>query len=132
MKAGVLRVSGGISSVVVKGDVLGGADQSGIFVGGSIGKVKITGDLSSGDATHPVTIAALGTIGATKAKQAVALKTLSVGGDVSHAQILAGYRRDLPGQSRREHWQHQGAGKLERVECGGRRGRCDLRWFWTQ
>ncbi len=95
VKAGVLRVSGGIKSIVVKGDVLGGADQSGIFVGGSIGKVKITGDFSSGDPTHPVTIAALGKIGPTKEKQAVALKTLSIGGDVSRAQILAGYRRDL-------------------------------------
>lgn len=65
------------------------------MVGGSIGALKIGGDLASVDAAHPVTIAALGTIGATKAKQAVALKTLNVVGDVLNAQILAGYRRDL-------------------------------------
>ena len=93
--AGRIEAAGGIGSMVVKGSVIGGAGLSGIVVGGSIGSLKIEGDLTSAEAANPVTISALGTIGASNTTQAMALTTLSVGGNVLNAQILAGYRRDL-------------------------------------
>ena len=94
-KAGLLRVRGGIGSVVVKGSVNGGADLSGSVVGGSVGKITIGGGLTSADPAKPVTIGALGNLDAANATDAVAIKKLIVGGAVLNAQILAGYKRDL-------------------------------------
>ncbi len=93
-KAGLLRVSGDISSVKVKGSVIGGADLSGIVVGGNAGKIKIGGDLMSGDADKPVTLSALGLLGVSKQSKAVALKKVLIGGGVLNSEILVGYRRD--------------------------------------
>jgi len=90
--AGLLRVLGDIGSLTVKGSVIGGADQSGIVAGGSIKSLNITGGIASPDVDHPVTISALGIVGATSDKAAVALKSLKVGGDIVNAEILAGYR----------------------------------------
>ncbi|MEO8352621.1 MAG: hypothetical protein ABI680_12865, partial [Chthoniobacteraceae bacterium] len=93
-RAGLLRVSGDISSVKVKGSVIGGADLSGIVVGGNAGKIKIGGDLMSGDADRPVTVSALGLVGVNKENKAVALKKVLIGGGVLNSEILAGFRRD--------------------------------------
>lgn len=92
--AGLLRVRGDIGSVKVKGSVMGGADLSGIVAGGSIGKIKVGGSVTSPDPDMPVTISALGAIGASSAKEATALKSVKVGGDVLNAEILAGFRRN--------------------------------------
>jgi len=92
--AGLLSASGGIGRVVIKGNVIGGAEQSGITVGGKLGSVKIGADLRSADPAHPVTISALGDLAAMKPKQAVAIAELIVNGSVAEAEVLAGYQRD--------------------------------------
>ncbi len=93
-RAGLVRVLGDLGGVKVKGDVIGGADLSGIVVGGNAGNIKIEGDLMSADADRPVTISALGTVGVTKQNKSTALQKVQVGGDVLNAEILAGFRRD--------------------------------------
>ncbi|MEO8351612.1 MAG: hypothetical protein ABI680_07770, partial [Chthoniobacteraceae bacterium] len=93
-RAGLLRVRGDVGKVMVKGDVMGGADLSGIVVGGNVGKIKIGGSLRSEDADRPVTVSALGTVGVSKQKNAEALQKVQIGEDVINAQILAGFRRD--------------------------------------
>jgi hypothetical protein len=90
--AGLLLVRGDLGSLTVKGSVIGGADRSGIVVGGTIKKLSVAGSVTSPDIDHPVTISALGIVGAPSAKGAIALKSLKVGGDVLNAEILAGFR----------------------------------------
>ena len=94
-RAGLIEIAGGIGGVIVKGNVNGGAALSGILAGGPIGTILIGGNLSSADPDRPVTISALGTVGATSAAEGLALARLSIGGGVLHAQMLAGYARDL-------------------------------------
>lgn len=94
-RAGLIEVAGGIGSVLVKGSITGGAELSGIVAGGSIGAITIEGNLISADGDKPVTISVLGVIGARTVAQAVALGALAVGGGVLHAQVLAGFARDL-------------------------------------
>jgi hypothetical protein len=93
-RAGLLRVTGDIGVIKVRGSVIGGAEMSGIMVNGRVGRIDIEEDLTSADLDHPVTISALGSIGVAKERKAVALKQLKVAGNVQNAQILAGFRRD--------------------------------------
>ncbi len=93
--AGLIEASVGIGAVTVKGSIIGGADHSGLISGGKLGKVAITDDLTSADPTKPVTISALGNLGATKAADAVAIAGVSVKTGVLNARILAGYDTTL-------------------------------------
>ena len=93
--AGLLRAGGNIGAVTVKGSVIGGADLSGIMAGGKLGLVIIDSALFSGDPAKPVTISALGKLGATKAADAIAIAGLSVKTYVVNARILAGYTASL-------------------------------------
>ncbi len=93
-QAGLLNVNGDIKSVVVSGSVIGGAAASGIVAGGSVGKIKIGGDFRSDDPDEPVILSASGLLGVTKQNKAVALKQVSVDGNVLNALILAGFGRD--------------------------------------
>jgi hypothetical protein len=93
--AGLLRAGSNIGAVTVKGSIIGGADFSGIIAGGKLGKVAIGGDLTSAMAVQPVIISALGDVTATTAARAVAIASVSIGGDVHNAQILAGYTASL-------------------------------------
>ena len=89
-KAGFIHASGDIGAVSIF-IVGGGADFSGIAAGGRLGKVTIDGFLASSDPAKPVTISALGRLGATKAADAVAIAGVSVKHSVLNARILAGY-----------------------------------------
>ncbi|MEA3209929.1 MAG: hypothetical protein QOE70_2986 [Chthoniobacter sp.] len=89
--AGLIEASAGIGAVTVKGSIIGGGEHSGIRSGGTIGKVAITGDLTSAVPAKPVTISALGRIGATKTSEAVAIAGVTVKTNVLNARILAGY-----------------------------------------
>jgi hypothetical protein len=90
-EAGLLRATGSIGSVAVKGSILGGADLAGIVAGEKLGKVSVSIDLSSADATKPVQISAPGKLTGTKAADHLAIAGLTVKGNVLNAQILAGY-----------------------------------------
>ena len=94
-KAGFIHASGDIGAVSVGHDVIGGADFSGIAAGGRLGKVTIGGALTSPNATKPVILSALGKLGATTVKDAVAIASVSVKTDVLNARILAGYDINL-------------------------------------
>jgi len=83
-------VSGDIGSIKITGDALGGAIRS----DGRIGALKISGDLTA-SAENAAMISARGTLAPANAAKAVAIGTVSIGGSVDHAQILAGY--DLGG-----------------------------------
>ncbi|MEO8350950.1 MAG: Calx-beta domain-containing protein [Chthoniobacteraceae bacterium] len=88
---GFIRASGDIGSVKVGGNVIGGADTTGIISGGNIKSLKIGEDLRSANPVRPALISALGEIGAAKQKDAVAIAKVSVGGSVENARILASY-----------------------------------------
>jgi hypothetical protein len=77
-----LVASGDIGSVMIKGDLRGSAIRS----DGRIGAVKISGDLSG-------TISARGALAPASVEKALAIGSVSIGGSVEHAQILAGYDR---------------------------------------
>ena len=88
-EAGLVKINGGIGEVIVKGSVIGGADRSGIVSNRQLGSVKIAGDVRSANPNKPVTISALGVQGSALV---LAIKKLTIAGDVENAQILAGYR----------------------------------------
>jgi uncharacterized repeat protein (TIGR01451 family) len=88
--AGLLRVTGDIGSMRVKGSVIGGVNGSGIFAGGKIGKIMIDHDLRATSSSSPVFISALGDIGAATPKEAIAIGSVHVRGNVVNAQIVAG------------------------------------------
>lgn len=92
---GLLRATGKIGSVTVKGSVIGGAEFSGVMAGSKLGKVKIGGDLTSSDTENPVVISALGEPNAPTAAKSVAIGGVTVTGNVLNAQILAGYTATL-------------------------------------
>jgi hypothetical protein len=75
--------------ITIAGSVVGGNPLNGIITGGPLGAVKIGGDLRS--AGLPVTISALGAIDPATAASALAIKSLTVRGDVNNAQVLAGF-----------------------------------------
>ena len=77
---------------MVKGSIEGGATNSGIATDGKLGRITVGGDIQSDDSTKPVTIRALGTIGAVRAADALAIAGVKVGGAVENARILAGFR----------------------------------------
>jgi hypothetical protein len=88
MHDAVLLVSGDIGSVMIKSDVLGGAVRS----DGKIGVVKISGDLAA-SVTNAAIITARGALAPASLANALAIGSVSIGGSVEHAQILAGYDR---------------------------------------
>ncbi len=90
-EAGVLRAAGDIHKVLIKGSLLGGAERSGIFAGGALGRVTIGGDVRGADPAQPVQIVALGDLEATSQAQATAIADITVKGSVAFALILAGY-----------------------------------------
>ncbi|MEA3208278.1 MAG: trimeric autotransporter adhesin [Chthoniobacter sp.] len=79
-------LDGDLKKLTVKGAINPGVT---LAVAGQIGAATITGDLTG------ATITALGLLVPTDDKAAVAIKKLSVGGNVANSQILAGY--DLAG-----------------------------------
>jgi len=89
--AGLIRTGGGTGPATVASSVLGGATLSGILSGGKLGKVSIAHDLSSADPAHPVLITALGKIGAVSQRDTTAIASVSIGGSVLNARILAGF-----------------------------------------
>ena len=93
--AGLIRAGGNIGAVTVKGRVIGGADFSGIIAGGKLGLVTLGADLISNDPAKPVTISALGKLGATTAADAIAIAGLNVKTNLVNARILAGYTASL-------------------------------------
>jgi hypothetical protein len=89
-----LSVSGDIRTITIKGSMLGGAIRS----DGKIGAIKIGGDLAARAATEgsgasEALISALGTLAPASGGKALAIRSVSIGGSVDHAQILAGYDR---------------------------------------
>lgn len=120
VRAGLIDAAGDVVTVLVKGSVTGGGEMSGILIGGNATTITIAGNLSSADSGLPVTISALGrTIytnstafvsvlldrsAASSSEQttlpefevdARAIQKLEIGGSVVHAQVLAGFGRDL-------------------------------------
>ena len=93
--AGLIRSSSDIGTVTIKGSVFGGADLSGILSGGKLGAVKVGGNVSSPDVDKPVTISAQGKLAPVNQADSVAIKAISVRGDVLNARILAGYNTSL-------------------------------------
>lgn len=93
--AAYLHATGNIGAVTIGKSVIGGADFSGLGAGGKLGRVSIGGALTSASAAKPVTISALGKLGALKAGDSVAIAGLSVKTNVLNARILAGYTTAL-------------------------------------
>jgi hypothetical protein len=82
--------SASIGNVTV-GSILGGASAfNGIFCDSTLGKVKVSGSVS-GSETYAATISAKGAMNPDKAAQAMAIRSLTVGGSVRFANVLAGY-----------------------------------------
>jgi hypothetical protein len=88
--AGLIRAASNIGNVTVKGDVIGGADFSGIMAGGKLGAVKVNGDVTS-TINKPVFLSAQGTFAPTTQAASVAIKSIAVAGNVLNARILAGF-----------------------------------------
>lgn len=86
----IAAFGGNIASVTVGGSFSGGADM-GIIAGGKLGPVKIGGDISS---SGGLLIQARGVFGTP-----LAIASVTVGGDVSGVDILAGYDYTLGGQT---------------------------------
>jgi hypothetical protein len=79
-----------IGSITV-GSILGGFSAfNGIFSDGTLGTVKVDGSINGTEAL-PATISAKGTLLPNKPSQAMAIKSLTVGGSVRFANVLAGY-----------------------------------------
>jgi len=83
-----LSVSGDIGSIKITGDVRDGAIRS----DGQIGAVNISGDLAA-NAEGIAMISARGILAPTSIAKALAIGSLTIGGSVDRAQILAGYDR---------------------------------------
>lgn len=88
MQDATLAVSDDIGRIDIKGSVLGSAIRS----DGRIGAIKISGDLA-GDPTNASMISSRGILLPASDAKALAIGTLSIGGSVDHAEILAGYDR---------------------------------------
>ena len=88
MQDAAISVRGDIGTIAIKGSVLGSAIRS----DGKIGAIKISGDLAA-TATGDATISARGQLAPDSNAKAIAIASLSIGGSVEHAQILAGYDR---------------------------------------
>jgi len=88
MRDAWLSVSGNIASLTINGDLFAG----GILSHGRIGAIKIGGNLG-GSASDAAIISGLGTVVPSSDAKTVAISSLSIGGSVSHAEILAGYDR---------------------------------------
>ncbi|MEA3212589.1 MAG: large repetitive protein [Chthoniobacter sp.] len=90
-EAGLIRSTGNVGPVTVKGSMIGGANFSGLIAGGNLGPVLIGHDLMSADAMRPVLISALGNPGGSDQSQLTAIASVEVLGNVAGARILAGY-----------------------------------------
>jgi hypothetical protein len=88
----VAFTSGPLAGVTVGGSVTGiGTATTGVLSAGQIGTVKIAGNLA-GPAASGVQISAQGLLGpGLTAASALAIRSVSVGGRVENARILAGY-----------------------------------------
>lgn len=86
-EGGAVFAEGAIGSVVIKGSILSGIGGSGIFAE-VLDSVKVGGDIA-GTSANPVHISAVGT-GATSGDTDLAIASLTVGGRVENANILAG------------------------------------------
>jgi len=86
MQEATLNATGNIGSITIKGDVLGSAIGS----DGKIGTLAIDGDLAA-SATNAAIVTARGALAAASIAKGIAIGTVSIGGSVDHAQILAGY-----------------------------------------
>ena len=92
-EAGLVKVNGPMGDIKVKGSIIGGADVSGIVSNGTLGNVKIIGNLRSADPARPALISALGKLNPATAAEAVAIRSITITGNVENALILAGYTR---------------------------------------
>ncbi|MEQ1859186.1 MAG: right-handed parallel beta-helix repeat-containing protein [Chthoniobacteraceae bacterium] len=83
---------GRIGNVTIGGSFIAGANPlNGIQSDSTLGAVKIKGDLR-GTAAAPAIIAAQGNFNPATPAQALAIKSLNVGGSIEQAQVLAGFK----------------------------------------
>ncbi len=83
-----LAASDDIGVIKIGGSVLGGAIRS----DGRIGSIEISGDLVASE-ENAATLSAVGITAPKNSAKAVAIGSISIGGSVVSAQILAGYDR---------------------------------------
>jgi hypothetical protein len=97
-ESGEIRSFGRIASVTIAGSLIAGSDAStseidrsgAIVAGDDLGPLKIGGSIV-GNSTNPALIIARGQKGSTTTGFDTAIASLSVGGDVRFAKILAGF-----------------------------------------
>jgi hypothetical protein len=87
-EGGAVFANGEVDSIVVKGSINSGIGGSGIFAG-ILGSVKVNGDIT-GTSTNRINITAIGTQ-ATSGTVDLAIASVTVGGRVENADILAGF-----------------------------------------
>ncbi len=86
---------GTIGAITISGSLFGGSNTlTGIFSGSTLSSIKITGDVR-GAATANVHIVAEGLAAPASSSKANAIKSLTVSGDVSRLDLLAGYSTSL-------------------------------------
>jgi hypothetical protein len=90
MNGGSVQSAGDIGSVSIGNGIMGGA----VAADGRIPVVKVLGGLTSDDAARPAVVAALARLGATRPKDAVAIDSMLVRGDVENARVLLGYNKE--------------------------------------
>jgi hypothetical protein len=86
MRDAAIIVAGNIGAVSIHGDLTNGTIRS----DGRVGLIKIGGDVR-GTVSTPSTLSARGEFGPESNKEAVAIRSIRIGGMIDHAAILAGY-----------------------------------------
>ena len=90
VRAATVNVTGSVKSVTVGGSFVAGK----LAVGANLGPVSIRGDLVGADASQPAVLSAFGKKTAPTTGVDTAITSLTVGGRVEFARILAGYGTD--------------------------------------
>jgi autotransporter family porin len=117
-EAGVVDIEGGMPSIVIGGSIIGGtvAATGGVMTDASIGSIVVKGDVSGTTAEHAF-IDAIGQLptGGVPPHTDVAIKTISIGGDVTYGDILAGQDGDHLGVSTYQN----GSAQIGSINIGG-------------
>jgi hypothetical protein len=113
--------AGSIAKITIGGSAIGGASPNfsgAIMAGNALGPISIGGSIEGSAPTIPFIIQAAGSLKA-KGSSDVAISSLSVGGDVTNAQILAGFAVSTPGEPANNSTPVDGHVQIGAVTVGG-------------